>query len=72
MFDAVPGVGLEPTLHCCNKILSLARLPIPPPRHVKTKFYSSILIEELKFDRKLVFPFQNAMHFEIKIRIILA
>ena len=26
----VPAVGVEPTLPCGNKILSLARLPIPP------------------------------------------
>ena len=29
----VPRVGLEPTLGCPNQILSLARLPISPPRH---------------------------------------
>ena len=30
----VPKVGIEPTLHCCNQILSLARLPIPPLRQL--------------------------------------
>ena len=30
----VPAEGLEPTLPCENQILSLARLPIPPRRHV--------------------------------------
>jgi site-specific DNA recombinase len=27
----VPGVGIEPTRSCDHKILSLARIPIPPP-----------------------------------------
>lgn len=26
--------GLEPSLHCWNQILSLARLPIPPFAHI--------------------------------------
>jgi S-adenosylmethionine:tRNA ribosyltransferase-isomerase len=30
----VPGKGIEPTLSCLNQILSLARLPVPPPRHI--------------------------------------
>ena len=30
----VPGVGLEPTRYCYHQSLSLARLPISPPRHV--------------------------------------
>lgn len=29
----VPEVGLEPTRHCCRRILSPLRLPIPPFRH---------------------------------------
>ena len=29
----MPEVGLEPTLGCPNRILSPARLPIPPLRH---------------------------------------
>ena len=29
----VPGKGIEPPLSCLNQILSLARLPVPPPRH---------------------------------------
>ena len=29
----VPGVGLEPTRYCYHQSLSLARLPISPPRH---------------------------------------
>ena len=27
----VPEKGIEPPLSCLNQILSLARLPIPPP-----------------------------------------
>jgi hypothetical protein len=30
----VPKVGFEPTLSCENQILSLARLPVSPLRHV--------------------------------------
>ena len=30
----VPKVGLEPTLCCQNRILSPARLPISPLRHI--------------------------------------
>ena len=26
-------MGLEPTRHCCHKILSLARLPVPTLPH---------------------------------------
>ena len=33
-FKVVPGKGIEPPLSCLNQILSLARLPVPPPRHV--------------------------------------
>ena len=33
----MPPVGVEPTLPCGNWILSPARLPIPPQRHVFTK-----------------------------------
>ncbi len=29
----VPGKGIEPPLSFLNQILSLARLPVPPPRH---------------------------------------
>ena len=29
----VPGVGIEPTRPCGHEILSLARIPIPPPGH---------------------------------------
>ena len=31
-FGELPAVGVEPTLPCGNKILSLARLPISPRR----------------------------------------
>ena len=34
----VPPVGIEPTLCCQNEILSLARLPIPPPRQVISRY----------------------------------
>ena len=33
LFPLVPGVGLEPTRYYYRQILSLLRLPIPPPRH---------------------------------------
>ena len=36
----VPGVGLEPTHGCPYQILSLARLPISPPRRQKSSDYS--------------------------------
>ena len=29
--EVVPGVGLEPTSPCEHDILSVARIPIPPP-----------------------------------------
>ena len=29
----VPGAGIEPALPLRNRILSPARLPVPPPRH---------------------------------------
>jgi mannose-6-phosphate isomerase-like protein (cupin superfamily) len=31
----VPGVGIEPTRSCDHRILSPARLPVPPPGHGK-------------------------------------
>jgi hypothetical protein len=33
LFSVVPEPGLEPGQDCSHKILSLARLPIPPSRH---------------------------------------
>lgn len=33
MISLVPGEGLEPTHGYPYQILSLARLPVPPPRH---------------------------------------
>ena len=33
MVSLVPGERLELSLGCPNQILSLARLPISPPRH---------------------------------------
>ena len=30
----VPEAGIEPARYCYHKILSLARLPIPPLRHI--------------------------------------
>ena len=43
----VGNEGLEPSLHCWNQILSLARLPVPPVAHVlnyntKNPFYGII------------------------------
>ena len=32
LHDVVPGEGIEPTLCCQNRILSPARLPVPPSR----------------------------------------
>ena len=32
-------MGLEPTRHFCQRILSPLRLPIPPPRHILRKFF---------------------------------
>ena len=32
--DVVPVVGVEPTRYCYHRILSPARLPIPPYRHI--------------------------------------
>lgn len=34
----VPGEGIEPTLPCGNQILSLARLPISPPRRWEEQY----------------------------------
>ena len=31
-------MGLEPTRHCCHKILSLARLPVPTLPHLLSSF----------------------------------
>ena len=33
----VRRMGLEPTRDCSHKILSLARLPVPTPPHIKLK-----------------------------------
>ncbi len=33
--------GLEPSLHCWNQILSLARLPIPPLAHIVNRASAS-------------------------------
>ena len=30
----MPGVGLEPTIPCEKQILSLSRIPIPPPGQI--------------------------------------
>jgi hypothetical protein len=30
----VPGIGIEPTRPCGHRILSPARLPVPPARHI--------------------------------------
>ena len=34
ILSLVGGEGIEPSLHCWNQILSLARLPIPPLAHL--------------------------------------
>lgn len=39
----VPKVGIEPTHDKSYKILSLARLPVPPLRHVTRLFYCNSL-----------------------------
>lgn len=36
----VPGEGLEPSRHCWHRILSPARLPIPPSRLKMRAYYS--------------------------------
>ena len=33
-FSLVPGTGIEPAHPCERQILSLLRLPIPPPGHM--------------------------------------
>src|SRR5918992_2221507 len=35
--DLVPREGLEPTRPCGHMVLNHARLPIPPPRHARTR-----------------------------------
>lgn len=37
-------MGLEPTRICIQQILSLSRLPIPPPRHIKLSNINLLLI----------------------------
>ena len=32
--NVVPRVGIEPTRSCDHKILSLARMPVSPQRHI--------------------------------------
>ena len=47
----VPAVGVEPTLHCWNGILSPARLPIPPRRRLGER-------KTMRFDPGLQAPWQ--------------
>ena len=38
----VPRVGVEPTTLCGDRVLSPARIPVPPPRQIhfrKSKFF---------------------------------
>lgn len=41
LFYMVPVVGVEPTRSCPHRILSPARLPIPPHRHDQKSEYSN-------------------------------
>ena len=42
--SGVARVGLEPTLHCCNKILSLACIPISPPGRCAMSILSFVIV----------------------------
>jgi hypothetical protein len=44
----VPRTGIEPALRCRNKILSLARLPIPPSRQIHCLCKCAKIIIELE------------------------
>jgi len=52
----VPGPGIEPGLSCENRILSPARLPIPPSRHIiktdKLQFIKNFNKSQSKFHKK--------------------
>lgn len=39
--------GLEPSLHCWNKILSLARLPIPPLAQIEQRILPKVLYNKM-------------------------
>jgi hypothetical protein len=39
LLSMVPVVGVEPTRSCPHRILSPARLPIPPHRHKSLESY---------------------------------
>jgi S-adenosylmethionine:tRNA ribosyltransferase-isomerase len=41
----VPGVGIEPTLSFLNQILSLARLPVSPPRRCRARSINKCSLE---------------------------
>ena len=43
----VPRAGLEPARANAHQILSLARLPIPPPRHHMLKKYINVIVMAL-------------------------
>ena len=41
----VPKVGFEPTLPCGNQILSLARLPVSPLRHILNEQIFTLILK---------------------------
>ena len=44
----MPRVGIEPTRGCPHQILSLARLPISPPRQIKSVIISKKITDTTK------------------------
>ena len=48
----MPRVGIEPTRCCHHQILSLARLPVSPPRHSHSQFAILTDINTNKQDMK--------------------
>ncbi len=49
----VPRAGIEPAHPCGYKILSLARLPVPPPGHCKHQVATTGLAVKLEFAGKV-------------------
>ena len=49
----MPATGIEPVLYCYNRILSPARLPVPPRRHVilsgtnRARTYDPLLVRQM-------------------------
>ena len=57
-------MGLEPTRHCCHKILSLARLPVPTLPHLRCSHNSFSITKDcrfvnVEFEKNIV----NSLHF---------